>query len=77
MTALRTYTWRGEPIQDIYAWAKERGESMVRYHGERHIPGFNGQMILETDDGEMPESFWNGFGWHNGWSYRETERYLP
>lgn len=68
------FAWRGEIIPDIRAWAAERGERMVRYHGERHVPDLRtGGLILETDDGEMPESFWNGFGWTHGWHYVEVK----
>lgn len=74
----QVYRWRGEPIEDIHVWAKTRGEKMVRYHGERHVPDLRtGGMVLETDDGEMPESFWSGFGWTHGWHYSEVSRVEP
>lgn len=66
------FAWRGEPIRDIRAWAADRGERMVRYHGERMVPCLmTGGLVKETDDGEMPESFWNGFGYSHGWHYVE------
>jgi hypothetical protein len=81
MGGFQRWTWRGERIDDIEAWAAARGEQMVAYHGERQVPiiapGVGARMITETDDGEMPESFWNGFGWHAGWHYAETGRRAP
>lgn len=68
------FRWRGEPIYDIRAWAKARGERMVKYHGERTVPDLRtGGLVREVDDGEMPESFWNGFGWTHGWHYTEVK----
>lgn len=46
------YESTGEPIPDIQAWAKERGEAMVK-------------GLFTPEDGrppyevEMPESFWS------------------
>ncbi len=77
MDGYREYRWRGEYIPDIAVWCRERGEQMVSYHGERHVPDPGGGMMLEVDDGAMPQSFWDGFGFTNGWHYSETGRYQP
>lgn len=68
-----TFTWRGEPIADIHAWAKDRGERMVKYHAERHVvsPWVPWEMITEEYDSEMPESFWSGLLMKDGWHYTE------
>ncbi len=71
---MHTFYWRGEPIRDIREWAARRGERMVIYHGERQCPNpYTGQLDIETDDGEMPESFWNSLHMSNGWVYREVQ----
>ena len=72
---MQRFSWRGVPIHDIRAWAKERGEQMVRYHAERKVPNpYTGQIDTETQDGEMPESFWGGLRMDSGWWYTEVGR---
>lgn len=74
----QVYRWRGVLIEDIQEWARERGEQMVCYHGQRHVPDLRtGGLTLEVDDGEMPESFWSGFGYSGGWHYVEISRRTP
>jgi hypothetical protein len=50
----QVYKWRGEVIQDIDAWAKSRGERMIKYR-------YTVQTVYgpEVTEGRMPESFWN------------------
>ena len=68
----QTYTWRGQPINNIQEWAAERGERMVRYEARRTIPDLRtGGLLEEIEHGEMPESFWNGLLMSHGWSYKE------
>lgn len=62
----QTFTWRGEPIQDIKGWADDRGERIVKYQATRPTPWGH-----ETYDGYMPESFWNSLCMNNGWTYKE------
>ena len=70
---MEMFTWRGEPIHDIRAWATGRGERMVKYHAERTVPDLRtGGLVKETMDGEMPESFWRGLLWRDGWYYTEV-----
>lgn len=67
------FTWRGESIADVRAWAAARGERMVRYHAERRMPNIiTGRLDLETRDGEMPESFWANLRMSDGWHYTEV-----
>jgi hypothetical protein len=70
------FQWRGEPIRDIRAWARERGEQMVRYHAERNVvsPWVPWEVVKEECDGEMPESFWNTIAIMGGWTYTELGR---
>lgn len=71
----QTFAWRGEPIPDIRAWAASRGERMVEYHAERHVPNpYTGRIEIETMDGAMPESFWGNLLMTDGWMYTEVER---
>ena len=54
------FMWKGLPIKDIYAWARERGEEMVVYQLtmiETNPKG--GDPIITTRDGVMPDYFWN------------------
>ena len=72
------FRWRDVPIPDIHAWARTRGEQMVRYHATRKRPNpFAARMETEEMVGEMPESFWNSLLMSEGWHYRETGRYDP
>ena len=69
---VRVFSWRGEPILDIKAWAEARGERMVPYTATREVP-VGARMVTETQEGEMPESFWRGLVMENGWVYTERE----
>ena len=75
---LMAYSWRGEPIADIKAWAKDRGEQMVRYRAERRVPNlFSGRMATEVEESIMPESFYDNMRWSDGWFATEIERFNP
>ena len=53
-----TYTWKGKPITDIRAWARKRGEKLIRYkHIQKYFDPTVGHEIEETSHGLMPESF--------------------
>lgn len=79
------FTWRGTPILDIHAWARERGEVMIRYRATSVQPAVcwneegsaTPSLNMEVEDGEMPRSFWDGFLWPEGWHAVETGRYAP
>jgi len=72
------FNWRGEPIADIWAWARERGEQMVKYHAERKVPnGYTGQIDTETLDGAMPAVFFDNLCMTHGWMYTEIAREDP
>jgi hypothetical protein len=63
------FTWRGEVIPDIDAWAHARGERIVHYkHTTRTVYGH------EVDEGRMPESFWNSLLIRGNESYEELTR---
>ena len=70
------FSWRGAPIHDPEAWARERGEQIVAYTRSREVAvfgSFGAKLVTETETGEMPESFWNCLHWGE-WKYRETGR---
>lgn len=77
------FTWRGEPIQDIHAWARERGEQMVVVEHYVKEPWMSPPYFIEThEEQEMPESFWNGHlaGQARGGTlemWTEKRRYQP
>lgn len=76
----RIYSWRGEPIDDIRAWARARGEQMVRYDEHRRGVVFTTKgpkIVTETTSGETPESFWNGLPMTADHWYTETGRVSP
>ena len=58
------FSWQGELIDDIEAWARDRGEKMVRV---RFVPqlkpnALTGQMVAsEPYIKSMPESFWDNY----------------
>lgn len=69
------FVYKGEPIADINAWAKSRGEHMVKYKAYRLIPSYyTGKIEREEHTGEMPESFWKGIRMTDGWNYVEIKR---
>ena len=72
------FLWRGVMIPDIDAWAKARHEQMIRYRATREVPNvcFT-RMITGTEEGEMPESFWNSLLMKDGWFYYEIGRRTP
>lgn len=64
------FTWNGEPITDIRAWAKERREKLVEYRAVRMIPSMiSNSFEIEEKTGHMPSSFWNNLVWSHGWRY--------
>jgi hypothetical protein len=67
------YTYKGEPIIDIFAWAKERGEKMLRVKMERTIPNLRtGKLEIERQDLVMPESFWATMRIADRWIVKKT-----
>ena len=75
MSGVERFSWRGEPIGDIRAWARARREPMVNYHAERKVPNIlTGQLDTETMDGSMPMSFFANLRMTDGWHYTETGR---
>lgn len=66
------FYWRGEPILDIEAWARERGEQIVHYrHTRRTVYGH------EINEGDMPESYWTHLLIGPYESYEELSRRNP
>ncbi len=77
MTGFEVFQYDGEVIRDVRAWALERGERMVRYRRWRDVPSiFSGKLEREEEEGEMPETFFDGltFGGPGGWFYEELGR---
>lgn len=68
-----SFTWQGEPIQDIAAWATARGERMVPFRATRDRPSLTGDWFHEEYDGEMPESFWNTLHIDGDWRFTERK----
>lgn len=66
------FLWRGKPITDVYAWAKRRGEKMVRY--DVWEPWFDGKKVYSHTE-ECPESFWNNMRFSQ--DYRNVRRFDP
>jgi hypothetical protein len=55
------FRWRGEVIPDIRAWARARGEQMVRVRCTRRtLSPVLLREVVEVTEEVMPESFWNG-----------------
>jgi hypothetical protein len=74
------YTWNNEPIPDIYAWARERGEQMVRVRKTwTDLLPMAGQTVEREEIIEMPASFFGGmrFGGMRNENYTEVERFDP
>jgi hypothetical protein len=74
------YQWNDEPIPDIRAWARERGELMVRVRKTWQEPNvFAGRFDVREEIIEMPVSFFNGmrFGGPRDERYTEIERFEP
>ncbi len=75
------YTWNGEPIRDIHAWTRERGEQMVRVRKTWHEPlPLAGKIVEREEIIEMPAVFFGGglrFGGLRNENYAEIERFDP
>jgi hypothetical protein len=74
------FAWRDEPIDDIRAWARGRGEQMVLYDEHREGVVFTKRgpkIVVETSAGAMPESFWNGLTQTAARWYTERGRENP
>ena len=53
------FYWQGEPIPDIEAWAKERGEEMVTVNFHHKEPSPFGPLYMEWDEVvRMPQLFY-------------------
>lgn len=60
MTRFTAFYYKGKPIENIEAWAKERGCKMVKYICEIHeVNPFSGRVEVREEEGEMPEAMWN------------------
>jgi hypothetical protein len=71
---MQIYQFAGEHIKDICEWCRSRGEKMVKYKAYREVINpLSCEIEVETDEGEMPESFWNSLTWSNGWNYQKVE----
>ena len=68
MNEFQTFTWKGEPIQDIHKWAHARRERMVHYEMTRRSPYGD-----EITQGEMPQSFWDSLLWSSNTFYKEID----
>lgn len=70
----------GRPISDIHAWARDRGEQMVRVRRTwREALPLAGRIEDRSEVVEMPASFFNGlrFGGLHDESYEEIGRFEP
>jgi hypothetical protein len=75
-----TYSWNGEPIPDIHAWCRERGEKMVRVRKTWREPNlFAGRFEDREEVMEMPEAFFKciRFGGMRDENYTAIESYNP
>ena len=76
--SFQTYSWKGNPIPNIYKWVKARNEKMIRYERTKIVPDIDsGKMNKEVEQGEMPESFFNSLLVSDGSIYREIGKYSP
>jgi hypothetical protein len=58
VSAPLAFSWNGEPIPDIHAWAAERGEEMVRVRKTWHEPlPLAGEIMEREEILEMPGIF--------------------
>lgn len=70
--------WRGERIEDVRAWTRARGETLVSYVAWRQVPNpITGALDEERREGVMPSSFWEHLCMTDGWHYCERERGAP
>lgn len=61
------FTWAGEPIEDIEAWAKEHGEDMIGFRVTKTVPNLvTGQLDEESYEAEMPEYWYNNLSMSGG-----------
>ena len=80
MTKPLAFLWNGEPIADIRAWARERGEQMVRVRKTWREPlVFAGKFVEREEIQEMPAVFFETmrFGGARDEQYHELERFDP
>ncbi len=78
MPGFQTFACDDVPIADINAWARSRGEKMVRYKRCRNVPDvFSGRVVREEEEGVMPSSFFESLLMTDGWHYVELERLEP
>ena len=55
---MTTYTWRGEPISDIHAWATQHREQLIKYRHEcRYLSPVTGHEYLEISHGIIPKTW--------------------
>ena len=63
------YRWKGEVIEDIDQWARDRGEKWVFFkHTVKTLYG------EEVDKGFMPESFFDNLMWNANETWEEVCR---
>ncbi len=56
-----TFSWRGEPIHDIDAWAAERGEPMVMVREtKKYLSSVTLREHTEVTETRMPRCFAEG-----------------
>lgn len=68
------FLWHGEPIKDIEAWCKKRGEKLLRYRAIRKVPNHvTGKIVKEVQTGRIPESFAYNLRYTDGWNYKFYE----
>lgn len=54
------FTYQGERISDIEAWARERKEMLIHYRKTSETYSrVTGKIEREITEGVMPQSFWN------------------
>lgn len=69
------YTWRGKPIHDIKAWARERGEQMVSWDvWVENLWTVGGAKIFSHSE-EAPASFFDNMRFTD--ERRNVQRYEP
>lgn len=60
MSGLQVFYWRDERIDDIWAWARARGEQMVRYKRIREgLSPVTLKMVHEESIETAPASFFD------------------
>jgi hypothetical protein len=61
------YQWRGESIDNIEQWAKDRGEQMVDVTLHKKEVTLGGAELDLYEEESMPESFFNTMCFREGW----------